>query len=205
MSRVKFRDDVGHARIERAVADIEAQTCAEVVVAIHPASAAYVAASWLAGTVLAAAWLLLFLYHPRPFDFTFLPLEIAGWHLLGFFVTRARPALRRVLTRKKTRELEVDRASKVLFVDLGIDRTRARSGLLVFVSLLEREVRILGDAGVPQLEVMASLSVRLTAAVRRDDVEAFCLVLAELGEALTVALPVSSDDEDELPNAPEVA
>jgi putative membrane protein len=205
MSRVSFRVDAGRARIKRAVAEIEEKTSAELVVAVHPASSGYPAASWLAGTVLAAAWLLVFLYHPEPFDFTYLPLEIAGWFLLGFFVARSIPTVKRVLVRKKTRALEVERASKVVFVDLGITKTRARSGLLVFVSLLEREVRILRDAGVPQLDAIASLSSRLADSVRRDDVEGFCSILAELGPALAEPLPRGADDENELPDAPEEA
>jgi putative membrane protein len=155
--------------------------------------------------MLAAAWLLVFLYHPEPFDFTFLPLELAGWYLLGFFVARSIPAVKRVLTRKKMQTLEVERASKVAFVDLGIDRTRARSGLLVFVSLLEREVRIRRDVGVPQLDILSGLSSRLMAAVRRDDVEAFSVILAELGPALAGPLPRGADDENELPDAAEEA
>jgi putative membrane protein len=205
MSGASFRDEAGRARIKRAVADIEAQTCAEVVVAVHPASSGYAGASWLAGTVLAGAWLLVFLYHPEPFDFTYLPLEIAGWYLLGFFVARTIPAVKRALTRKKTRAFEVDRAGKVAFIDLGITKTRARSGLLVFVSLLEREVRILRDVGVAQHDIIPGLSSRLAESVRRDDVEAFAVTLAELGPALAVPMPRGEGDENELPDAPEEA
>lgn len=203
--RASFRDEAGRARIKRAVAEIEANTAAEVVVAVHPSSSSYPASAWLAGTVMAAVWLLVFLYHPDPFDFTFLPLELAGAWLLGFFLARSLAPLKRSLTRKKTREREVDRASKVAFVDLGTTRTRARSGLLVFASLLEREVRVLPDAGVPPLDGLPDIAVRLAAALRRDDVEAFARILAELGKALADRLPRGVDDENELPDAPEEA
>ena len=39
-------------------------------------------------------------------------------------------------------------AARAAFVDQGISRTRGRTGILVFVSLFEREVEVVADVGV---------------------------------------------------------
>ncbi len=203
--RASLESDAGHARIERAVKAAEARTAAEIVVAIHPSSASYPTTGWLAGSALAAMWLLVFLYHPEPFDFTFLPVELAGAFGLGFLLGRTIQPLRRMLVSAATRRREVDRASKAAFVDLGVTRTRGRTGVLVFASMLEREVRVLCDAGVPAGVGGEELRRRIAAAVRRDDVDGFVTALSDFGGALAGALPRGDDDENELADAPEAA
>lgn len=190
------------ARIKAAIGEIEQLTSAEVVVAVHPASGTYRAAEWLSGVSFAAAWLLVFLYHPASFDFTFLPLELLGAGLVGALLGRTVRPWKRALAGKRTRAAEVERASKVAFLDLGVSRTRARGGLLVFVSLLEREVRIVRDVGVPKLELLATLPQQLSGTLRREDVAAFTRALAELGPALAKRLPRAHDDHNELADEP---
>jgi uncharacterized membrane protein len=59
------------------VADVERVTSAEIVVVLRRASGHYRQADLAAGAVAALAGLCVFLYYPEPFDFTFLPLELA--------------------------------------------------------------------------------------------------------------------------------
>jgi putative membrane protein len=197
--------EAAHARIREAVAEVERQTSGEVVVAVHPASAEHRQTEWLGGVLLAGLWLLVFLYHPASFDFTWLPLELLAAGLVGVGVTRGVWSVKRGLTSRRALRREVDRASKAAFVDLGISRTSGRTGLLVFVSLLEREARILRDVGVPKLDLFGPLTDRLAQATRAGDVEAFTRTLAELGPALAERLPRAHDDANELADEPQEA
>ncbi len=190
------------ARVKAAIEGIEQLTSAEVVVAVHPASGTYRAAEWLSGVSFAAAWLLVFLYHPASFDFTFLPLELLGAGLVGALLARTVRPWKRALAGRRTRAAEVERASKAAFLDLGVSRTRTRGGLLVFVSLLEREVRIMCDVGVPKLELFETLPQKLSGTLLREDVAAFTRALAELGPALAERRPRAHDDHNELADEP---
>ncbi len=194
--------DGARARIKATIGEIEQLTSAEVVVAVHPASAAYRATEWLTGVSFSAAWLLLFLYHPASFDFTFLPLELLGSAFVGALLARTLRPLKRVLAGKRSRLFEVERASKAAFIDLGVSRTRSRSGLLVYVSILEREVRIVRDVGVPKLEVFAALPDRLARTIQHGDTDSFVQALGELGPLLAEHLPRAHDDRNELSDEP---
>jgi putative membrane protein len=193
-----FFDDAAKARIRTLVAEVERGSAAEIVVAVHPDSAPYREVEWLAGTAVATTWLLLFLYLPESFDFTFLPVELAICFMAGMLLVRMVGPLKRLLARSKTMEHEVDRTAKTLFHDLGITRTRGRTGILVFASMLEGRVVVLRDGGIPKIEAFDAIQSRLDAAARARDFAAFEAALATLGPELERALPRTHDDENEL-------
>jgi len=199
-ARRDFFGAAAQTKVRVLVAELERASSAEVMVAVHPRSASYRDSEWLVGTVFAMLWLAVFLYHPQPFDFTFLPLELAVSFLAGVLLTRAVNPIKRALTSGRAALREVDRAAKTAFHDLGVSRTRGRTGVLVFVSMLEGRAQIVRDVGVPKLELFASLAPRLDRAVRRRDFAAFAALLAELGAALADALPRAAGDENELAN-----
>lgn len=193
-----FFDDAAKARIRSLVAEVERGSAAEVVVAVHPDSAPYREAEWLAGTALATIWLLLFLYLPDTFDFTFLPIELAACFLAGMVLVRTVGPIKRLLSRDATMRHEVERSAKTLFHDLGVTRTRGRTGILVFASMLEGRVVVLRDGGVPEIAAFGAIQPRLDAAARARDFGAFEAALATLGPELERALPRAHDDENEL-------
>lgn len=188
------------ARIRGLVSELERASAAELVVTVHPRSARYRESEWLAGAAFALVWLAVFLYHPHPFDFTFLPLELGGSFLVGALLTRAVGPIKRALTTRRVALEEVERAAKTAFHDLGVTRTKGRTGVLLFVSVLEGRAQIVRDVGVPALDLFASLGPRLDRAVRRRDFAAFSGLVEELGAALAEALPRATDDHNELPD-----
>jgi putative membrane protein len=199
----RLLDDAGKARIKAAVQKLEATSSAEIVVAVHPRSASHRQAEWIAGAVFASAWLLVFLYYPEPFDFTFLPLELVGAFVAGALLSFAVPPWRRLVTSRRSRELEVHRSAKSAFVDLGVSRTRARTGILVFASVFEGRALIVRDVGVPSLPKLADIEARLSSSLRKGDAGEFARSIEELREPLSLAMPRSADDTNEL--ADEVA
>ncbi|MEE7475514.1 hypothetical protein MHIMP23_03685 [Methylobacterium hispanicum] len=86
----------------------------------------------------------------------------------------------------------------------GLDRTRARTGLLLYVALAEHHAEIVADAGivarVGSQSWCGTLS-ELTAALARGEIEAGLTQAVErLGACLAEHVPAGPDAVDELPN-----
>ena len=195
-------------RAAAAVAAIEAQTGAEVVVAVRRQSGDYLAADRLAGALAAFACLLVLLFHPHPFAVATMPVDVLLAYGLGVLGCARSAAARRALTPSATRARLVADAARAAFVDRGVARTRQRAGLLVYVSLLERAVEVVADVGLDPAALGPEWGERieaLRAAVARPDADRFDAALVALGPVLARAVPRRDDDADELPDAFEVS
>lgn len=204
MAARDFASDDARARVKRVIAELEAQRSAEVVVAVRPSSGDYRHIDYLVGFAAAFASLLVFIFHPRAMRSDVFPIEQALVFVLGAAVSRLLPPLRRVLSSRKRLDENVERAARAAFVELGVSRTRERTGILVYASLLERDVRVVADIGVPD-DVAEKLSKALVPAVRDADLSRFVSGLGSTGKALARALPRRANDENELPDEVHVA
>lgn len=197
----ELASEVARKRVAEAISAIEKKTAAEVVVAMRPAAGDYRHADLVAGAVTAVVLLCVFLYHPEEFDFTYFPLEQAAAFFVGAFACAHLPPLRRLFAGSARRASNVETAAKVLFVDRGITKTRARTGVLVYVAAFERDAVVVLDVGLDESKLgLASTRAALRAAVRAGDLDAFLVALASIGERLAAEYPVTADDVDELPN-----
>jgi putative membrane protein len=197
-----FFEAKARERVIEAVRAIELETSAEVVVALRPASGHYRHTDYLVGVLCAFALLCVFLYHPEPFEYDFLPLELGAAFGLGALASAYFGPLRRALTSKQLRAASVRRAARETFVDLGVSRTRARTGVLVYVSMLEQRVEIVPDIGVNAGALEAVLRQAQAAIeggfVRGPSFDRFVAALRRFGPALATALPRDDDDVNEL-------
>lgn len=202
MSESSFYEEYAKSEARQAVAEIEAQTSAEVVVALRRASAGYRDADYLAGFVLAVIALLVMLFADFTFALGTFPAGVIGSFIAGALVTSQIAPIRRLLTLPSRRRAEVRSAARAAFVDLGVSRTSGRTGILVFVSLFEREVEVVADIGVdPALlgEAWPRALEDLRAVLKPRPVFArFAEKLRALGPALATALPRAQDDVNEL-------
>lgn len=188
--------------IKAAIADAEKKTSAEVVVTVKRECGDYRRADLEVGSLFALALLCVFLYHPEPFDFTYLPVELAAAFLLGGILSAYVPPLRRLFIPKKVLAANASRAAKAAFLDLGVHRTKGRTGVLIFVASFERSVEVVADVGIhpkklggPWQEVVR----KLDRAFRLDgSLERFTDALRELGPVLGAEHPRAHDDENEL-------
>ncbi len=197
-----FYDAKTRARVASVISGIERQTAAEIVVAVRPNSGFYRHADYLFGFALAFADLLLFLFHPRSMRVETFPFEALGVFVLGALVSAWVPPLRRALVRRSLLGQNVDRAARATFVELGVSRTRQRTGILVYVSLFERAVRVVSDLGVVEAELgdswQRAKGALESVLVPAPSVERFTSALAALGQPLAHTLPVQPDDVNEL-------
>ena len=101
---------------------------------------------------------------------------------------------------------DVRRAAERAFVRLGIDRTRAHNGVLIFVAPWRRRFAILGDAGLHQRVGAAfweQLAPPLAAAFRAGDLTGGLLrTIAAIGQRLAVEFPVeTARGDNQLPDS----
>jgi putative membrane protein len=188
--------------LRAAAADVEARSAAEVVIVVRRQSGSYRDVDLSAGV--AAGLLLLWYQLFSPVEFS-LGSILWGPPLLGavvaFAVSRW-PTGRRLLTTAGRRRLAVREAACAVFVERGLDATRGRTGLLVFVSQLERAVEVLGDRGlraaVPEAEWQARTAALQAAVSASDPWTAVAVQVRSLGDVLARVLPRAHDDADEL-------
>ena len=91
-----------------------------------------------------------------------------------------------------------------IFEELGMHRTRDRNGVLIYLSVADRKVAVVGDAGinaaVPEgfwTDVVGVLKLHLAAGRHADGL---CEVVHLVGEKLVSYFPLKRDDRDELSN-----
>ena len=108
-----------------------------------------------------------------------------------------------LLTRGRIDRAVRDRAVRA-FYEKGLYRTRHATGILLFISLLERKVWILGDRGINDKIPSSSwqgLAHELSAGLREGRAcEALCAVVGKCGAALKEHFPHTPDDLNELPD-----
>lgn len=142
------------AAIEAAVREAEAATAGEIVPYAVGRSDVYASAVWKAAVVGAVllSTAAAVVYEAGRFWGALLPLWIAlppgAGAALGFLAATVFPPLRRWLTPPEVIELRVRQRALAAFVSEEVFRTRDRTGILIFVSLFERRVVVLGDAGI---------------------------------------------------------
>ena len=136
-------------RIAAAIRDVESRTSGELVTIVARTSDSYAAFPLLAAAILAlltpaAAWIA-----APDLD----PLDVYTVQL-GVFIVVAAAALWRPLRMRlvpvAVRRRQAGRLAREQFHALGLDRTRGRTGILLFVSVAERYVEILADRGIDE-------------------------------------------------------
>lgn len=195
------------ARLKRAVESVEGVSAAEVVVSVQPFSAVYRHVDYLVGAALAFACLAFMLYvEAWAFPLHQFLVGTAACFGVGALASALATPAKRLLVCPAVRVASTRMAAKARFHDLGINRTRDRSGILVYVSLFEGRAAVVPDVGVQDRvprEEWAPLAQALQDAVARGGVgprgvEALALAIEAMGPPLAKALPRREDDVNEL-------
>lgn len=199
----KFLDDAARAAFRRAVEAIESASAVEVVVALRRQSAPYRHANVTVGAVAAFCALAAMLFSAHPFRLTSILIDPFVVALLFGALVEVLPSVKRALTPRGLRRTAVRRAAEATFVERHVHATTGRSGLLVYISWLEREVALVPDIGLSR-QLSATDLVRaqtaLTAAMRSGG-SAVARCLEQLAGTMGSAMPRGTDDINELPDA----
>jgi len=199
----KFLDAAARTAFARAIEAIEQVSAAEVVVAVRRRSASYLHANVAIGAAVAVAGLAAMLFSDHVFGLTSIlvdPFVVGG---VAGAVVELLPAVKRLLSPRAMRQREVLRAARAAFVERGVHKTRDRSGILVYISWLEREVAVVVDAGIERAlpaEIHADAVRSLTDAISGGGA-AVARQLERFAPAIAAAMPRRDDDVNELPDA----
>lgn len=198
-------DDHARGRIRAAVEAIERDSAAEVVVRVVPGADRYADVPWRVGAIAALAALVAVLFA----ELAFAPLAALAVVLAGGLAGHALGArwtgLVRWMTSETRRADAVAAAARQAFVEEAVDATRERTGVLVFVGVLEDRIVVVPDrrlqglangAAWGRLDVVGAPGEELLARLDR--------VLTELGALARTIAPREPDDVNELPDGPRI-
>ena len=196
--------------IRAAVSEAEKRTSGEIVPYVVDQSDEYASAAWKGAALGAILAPLVALAIHRwssiwgiPVDWWIaLPAPVGG--ALGYLLSLL-PPVRRWMVGEEILEARTRRRAAVAFLDQEVFRTENRTGILLFVSLFERRVVVLGDSGInrqveaPQWEavvatVVAGIRSGRPGAALADGIRQCGELLARFGVA------IQPDDSNELPD-----
>ena len=199
-------DEAYYERLTEKVAAVELCTSAEIVVVVEPVSGHYRDVHLICASVLAYIGLLGILFGPWHQTEWTVAIDVVIFFLIGWGTSWWLPGLTRLLTSPKRRRKQVEAAANAAFVRDKVGTTRARTGLLIYVSWLEQTTIVRTDTGV-MVAVVAQDWGHAVDKIRHmfrqpdpgkallEGLDMLCLVLGR-------CLPSSEDNPNELPDRP---
>jgi putative membrane protein len=197
-------------QIQAAVAAAEQHTSGEIVCLVTPSSHPYPLAEVSGATAIA---LPLALAATRFFGGWFWLGRDNMWLFLGIFallfiavrfILQRVTWLKRWFISEKEMEEEVAEGAMTAFYRHGVSHTRDRTGVLLYISLLEHKVWILADYGIHGRVVPGhwdAVVSRLTEGLRRGQAAAaICQAVGAIGAELRRHFPIQPADTNELRN-----
>jgi putative membrane protein len=209
----RFLSQEERQRISACVKEVERGTSGEIVPMVVSSSYHYPMAALLGaligGLVIATAFTIVLTLHRAWGGLTLVDLwvfpALFGVSLVVLHeLVRRVPALKRLFITTAEIEEEVEEAALTSFYRRGLQNTRDRTGVLIFVSVFEHRARILADEGInARVDKGAWQSVvdRLSEGIRRGrQGEAICQAVRACGEMIRNAFPIKPGDSNELDN-----
>ncbi|HVS18717.1 MAG TPA: hypothetical protein VMT18_08970 [Planctomycetota bacterium] len=209
LARRRYRATTVLGEPERAelvaeVARAERRTVGEIAVVVLERSDRHPGAEWrAAGLVLLCASVLLSAYLPWDRPALFFLCQLARG-ALGFFAARLVPGFKRAFgSEARADEMAREQALQEFYAH-GLHRTPNATGVLLFVSLFERRVIVLGDSGIDA--VLEPSDWEATDRAILDGIRAGSLKsgllegIRRAADVLSEHYPLEHDNRDELPN-----
>jgi len=201
-------------RIEEAVGAAERRTSGEIVPFIVRSSDDYEVVVWKGGGMAAGLALVVTMLIFHFYEGWGMAWLHTGWGtasvtlaagfaggLLGAFV----PPLRRVLAGRDTMTRAVHRRAMKAFVEEEVFDTEERTGILIFISMLEHRIEVLGDAGIHEKvspDEWADVVARLRGGIRSGRItDGIVDAVGMCGDLLERSgVELRRDDANELPD-----
>jgi putative membrane protein len=199
-----FLTDESKAAFLTAVRTVEGASSAELVIAARQRSGTYLHVDLAVGILAGLATLAVLLYSSWSFELIWFLLDPVVVGVVAGLAFHRSPLLSRTFTRQARRRSRVETAARSVFVERRVHSTTGRTGILLYLSLLEREAVLVVDLAVEALattDAWRAAVGEIEAAMRRgaSGVEVAGKV-SGLAAVLGPVLPRSENDADELPN-----
>ena len=204
--------------IKNAVAEAEKTTNGEIALAVIPQSDSYSFVELFAAVCLAfisffvmlyfgnGIWKLLEtkLWYPSPKTLTAVIGAGVFVVMLLFFLLINIPALDRLIIPNRIKEARVYARALKHFVECGIYKTAERTGILIFVSILERKVFIIADSGIAEKveqNTWNGICGIITDGLKsKNTAKSFCKAVEECGKILAEHFTKTKGNPNEYPD-----
>jgi putative membrane protein len=193
--------DKDKEEIKRAIKDVEQRTSGEVVPVILSKSDFYPAAHFRLALIVGYLASII-CYYTYDFDdpITLIWIQVPGM-VLGYLLAYI-PFFKRAFTSSKEIQEEVRQRSLEVFYENKVSMTRDRTGIMIFISLLERKVEVLADCGINEKvskdywnHLVDSLSMQIA---KKNMIGGVITSIQTCGEALSESFPIKEDDTNEI-------
>lgn len=206
----RFITKADRVKIEACVREAERGTRGEIVVMVVPRSYHYPMADLLGATALSLPVAIALtpemggLFWAGPWNLWIFLAVLIPLFLMFHQVIKHVHWMKRWFISGKEMEDEVREAAHIQFFRKGLYRTREETGVLIYVSVFERRVWVLGDRGInasiPEGHWKGVVAMIVRAIKDRQPAEGICQAIGEVSRILQEKFPIRADDRDQLKN-----
>jgi putative membrane protein len=191
-------------RLKATTHKVESRTIGEIVVMVVDYSDHYIEAevlgSVLLGSLLSLILTVLFFNSSL---WSYIPLSFIFFFPCWVLFIRVE-ALKKIFIGIRRKEEAVRLRAERAFFEKGLYRTKKNTGVLFFLSLLERKVWVLADTGIYEKmnqEILNRFANEVSKGIKEGRAcDALSQAIQEIGGLLSQHFPITPDDTDELPD-----
>ena len=191
-------------RLKAITHEVESKTIGEIVIMVVDHSDHYIEAEVL-GSVLLGSLLSLILtvlfFHSS--IWSYIPLSFLFFFPCWLLFIKVEVLKKPFIGTRRKEEAVRLRAERAFF-ERGLYKTKKNTGVLFFLSLLEKKVWVLADKGIYEKmdqETLNRFANEVSSGIREGHAcEALSQAIREIGGLLSQHFPITSNDTDELPN-----
>lgn len=188
--------------IKKATHDVESRTSGEVVVMVVESSDKYIEAEVIGGMLFGSfVSLMITLLYFHSSIWSYIPLSFL-FFFPSMFMFKKIPALKTAFVGAKRKNHAVRHRAVQAFHEKGFYRTKKHTGVLFFISLLERKVWVLADKSIHEKikqETLDKFARNVSQGIRDGRAcDALCETIEEAGVLLAKNFPITPDDKNEL-------
>ena len=185
-------------KIEEAIKTAEATTSGEIVPVILSESDDYIYTHFLSALIFTIAGIYLS-EHFNLFVYNYVITSMI-WSVVGFCIPYISGIKKILLTQNEIDE-EVNQRALQAFYAQNLHNTKDQTGILIFISLLEKRVIILGDRGINEKVEENFWNEELNhilSSIKNNELpQGLSHVIKDMGEKLSTHFPIQADDQNQ--------
>ena len=191
-------------RITKTIHEVESRTIGEVVVMVADSSDRYHETEVMGGILLGGLLsLIITIYFFHSSIWSYIPLNFL-FFFPSKYLFRKVPVLKTAFIGIRRKEHAVMQKAVKTFYEKGLYKTKKNTGVLFFLSLLERKVWVLADKGIYEKigqETLNKFAGTVSQGIKEGRAcNALCEAIEMAGELLAKHFPITPEDIDELPD-----
>lgn len=215
MPKIEFSPE-NLEKINQAVKKAERRTTGEIAIAFARASSEYASQELMFGIIsgFIYSFFMMWFYHPVEKIIQNMFWDYSANHLLifygvstflvilVFYLLANIPFVDRLIVSEKTKKRKVYERAVRQFMESGVSHTKGRTGVLIFISMLEKRVELLADRGISKKISQEQWNGVVNHIVEgfqgKKFVEHLTEAISQTGDLLASHFPAHPDDTNEL-------